>query len=366
MVHDEILFITDLLSGTFCPRTSCQDRCGNKSTDDHSLCSCDKLCQTLGDCCVDFSTECFGLAKMHSTKPYDSHNWNLAIIESRNATASKSETHLLVIFNGVDYCPKSSPLHEKCENIATTGDLRQYITVCHPKNQEIFPNQYCAYCNGYRINELVSFELHVDIPSACKELDMHTTGSNKPRMSLERVIEECSTWSSLFVPKPCHVAVYRNKGYLETDESMCQSHVNPVVVTNTSNTYRNKHCLPPDLTNFECFDGVWPSAVPTNVPREVNAIISLDSSGVPFLHSQVTSASKTPKKYVFFNLLSAIFATILLPGPWALCGFERHACSFLLDIVALFTHALASPGGGQTESPKKYRHQWVIISHPIV
>ena len=330
------IFPNGLLSGAVCPRASCQDRCGKSSTDDHSLCSCDHHCQLLSDCCVDFSTECLNLTELYPSKPYHSYSVNLAVIENVDANGFESQTHLHVAFRDVDYCPKPSPLHEKCKNTYNKEDFRRLIPVCHPKSHVVFQNQYCANCNGYHINELVSFEYHLDIPSACKELNLHPTGSIKPRLSLEHMITECKLTRSLFVPKHCFGSVYRNKRYKRTDQEMCKSHLNPVVVSNNSNVYCNKYCVPDGITDIECFNGEWPFYMPTNVLREANDIISLDSSGVPVLNSQIPAASQTPRKCVSFNLF-AIFARIYFESYWLTCDLKLHICTFLLGTVSIYS-----------------------------
>ena len=306
---------TGLHSGGLCPRASCEDRCGKSSTDDDSLCSCDPRCQTLGDCCVDFSTVCSSLAKLFPAKQYKGHSFNLALIENNNATAPESKTHLLVAFRLIDNCPQTSSLQEKCKNAGSKNDLGQQIPVCHPRNQVVYQNQYCAYCSGYRMHDLVSFEFHVDITSPCKEPSTQVPGSNKPEMSLERIFRECTTRPYVFIPKKCYSAVYRNKLYHRRDNSMCKSHLNPVIVINSSRVYQNKHCLSEGTTHIECFNGEWPSSLPTTVPRGVDEIISLDSTGVPFLHQKVTSASNAPIQCVSLNILVIyIYIYIWLSG----------------------------------------------------
>ena len=316
-------------SEAICPRATCYDRCGKSSTDDNSLCSCDHRCQLLGDCCVDFSTECFNLAKLYPSKPYDSHSVNLAVIENSNAIGPEAETHRIVGYRHVDYCPKPYSLHEKCKNTDNIQDFRRLIPVCHPKSHVVFKNQYCAYCNGYHIDELVPFEFHVDIPSTCKELNIRATGSNKARISLEHMMEECGILRSLFVPQHCFGAVYRSKMYKRTDHAMCKSHLNPVIVTNSLAVYRNKHCLPEEITGTKCYNGEWPFSLPKNVTKEVSDIISLDSSGHPVLHMHVTAGAKTPRKCISFTLLLTIFAIKYFAFNWTLCTVELHEIQYL-------------------------------------
>ena len=166
------------------------------------------------------------------------------------------------------------------------------IPVCHPKNQLVFANKYCAYCNGYSIKDFVSFELLVGISSACKEHSMTATG--KIKVSLDRVVQECTNSAILYITKPCLDSVYRNRAFLRTNSSMCESYLNPVIDINTLEVYRNKHCLPSrSASGTECFDGDWPFSYMFDMPPGVNDSISLDISGVPVLQSQVTSSSET-------------------------------------------------------------------------
>ena len=137
----------------------------------------------------------------------------------------------------------------------------------------------------------------------CKEPSTQVPGSNKPEMSLERIFRECTTRPYVFIPKKCYGAVHRNKLYHRRDNSMCKSHLNPVIVINSSRVYQNKHCLSEGTTHIECFNGEWPSSLPTTVPRGVDEIISLDSAGVPFIHQKVTSASNAPRQCVSLNIL---------------------------------------------------------------
>ena len=316
------IFSTGLNSGGICPRASCQDRCRKSSADDHSLCSCDHRCHLLGDCCVDISIECSSLMKSPAKKTYDSYRGYTAIIQNSNATAPDSEAHLFVVFTQIDYCPTFSKFHEKCKRAAITEDLRRHIPVCHPKNQVVFVNQYCAFCHGYHMNDLVPFELHVDNPSACDDLSTHTYAPNKSRISLEQLINNCTTHYLLFVPERCFAAVYRNKWYIRTNQPMCKSHLNPVV-NKEAEVYRNKHCRPTNTTSIECFNGVWPSAMPFNVPKEVNITISLDISGVPVLYSLPMPTSKTPKICVSFNVLLALYARTTILYNWPLWLRDR-------------------------------------------
>ena len=318
MIHDA--FLTGLHSEDVCARASCEDRCGKSSTDDDKLCSCDHRCQTLGDCCVDFSTVCSELAKLFPGKEYKIGRGNRVVIKNSNASAPESERHLLIGFRQIDHCPQTSTslLQDKCRDAHNKDDIGRRIPVCHSGKQVVFQNQYCAYCNGYSMNELVPFELHVDISSDCKGPDIHGSGSNIPRMSLKQMVEECTTQNSLFVPEPCFAAVYRNKMYVRRDQSKCKSHLNTVISTISREVYQNEHCLPRDITDIECFNGEWPSPVPTNVPSEVNDVISLDSSGVPFLLNQLTSPSKTPIRCVSIELLLAIITRVFL---WCYCTF---------------------------------------------
>ena len=311
-MHD--VFLTVLCSADYCPRASCEDRCGKSSPDDDSLCSCDHRCQLLGDCCEDFSRECSGLAIFFLGKQYKTNEINLAVIKNSNTISPEQEKHLFIGFRQIDHCPKSSTLllHDKCRDARNKDDLGQEIPVCHSEKQVVFQNQYCAYCNGYRMRDLVSFELHFDITSACKEPNIHVSGSNKSRMSLERMVNECSTWRVFFVPNLCFAAVYRNKLYGRRDQSMCRSYLNPVISTNSGVVYQNKHCFPQGITDFECFNGEWPSPAPVDVPSEVNNIISLDNAGVPFLHDQLPSPSKAAIKCASFHLLLAINTGLLL------------------------------------------------------
>ena len=200
------VFPTVLCSADFCPRASCEDRCGMSSTDDDSLSSCDQRCQSLGDCCVDFISDI-----------------NVAVIRNSNANSPEPDRHLHIGFIQIDHCPKSSTslLYDKCRDARNKDDLRQQIPVCHSEEQVVFQNQYCAYCNGYCMRDLVSFELHFDITSACKKPNIHVSGSNKTRMSLGRMVNECITRRLIFVPKLCFAAVYRNKLYARTDQSIC-------------------------------------------------------------------------------------------------------------------------------------------------
>ena len=308
------VFPIGLGSADFCPRASCEDRCGKSSPDDGSLCSCDHRCQSLGDCCVDFSTECSGLAKLFPGKQYKADGVNLVNIENSNATSPESTSHLLIRVRQIDRCPKTATplLHMKCKDAHSKDDLGRQIPVCHTEKKVVFQNQYCANCNGYRMRDLVSFELHLDITSACKGHDIHMSGSNKTRMSLEQMVNECTTWRSYFVPNLCFAAVYRNKLYTSRDQSMCKSYLNPVISSNSPGVYQNMHCFPQGITDFECFNGEWPSSMPTNRPSQVNNIISLDNSGVPFLHDQLASPSKAPTKCVSFDLLLAIITRLLL------------------------------------------------------
>ena len=209
-------------------------------------------------------------------------------------------------------------------------DLGRQIPVCHSKKQVVFQNQYCAYCHGYRMRDLVSFELHFDNTSACKEPNIHVSGSNKTRMSLERMVNECTTRRLIFPPNLCFAAVYRNKSYERRDQSMCKSYLNPVYSTNSRGVYQNKHCVPPGIMDFECFYGEWPSPVPTNVSSEVNNIISLDKSGVPSLHDQLASPSNTAIKCASFDLLLVIIIGLLLQFYWPIPGLVAHIYTFLL------------------------------------
>ena len=217
------VFPTVLCSADFCPRASCEDRCGMISTDDDSLCNCDHRCQSLGDCCVDFSRECWVLANLFPGNQYKISDINVAVIENSNANSLEPERHLHIGFRQIDHCPKSSTslLYDKCRDARNKDDFGQQIPVCHSEEQVVFQNQYCAYCNGYRMCDLVSFELHFDITSACKKPNIQVCGSNKTRMSLGRMVNECITRRLIFVPKLCSAAVYRNKLYARTDQSMC-------------------------------------------------------------------------------------------------------------------------------------------------
>ena len=154
------------------------------------------------------------------------------------------------------------------------------------------PQKYCAYCNGYSIKDFVSFELLVGISSACEEHSITATG--KTKVSLDWVVQECTNPVILYITKPCLGSVYRNRAFLRTNSTMCESYLNPVIDINTSEVYRNEYCRPcGSATSTECFDGDWPFSYVFDMPPGVNDSISLDSSGVSVLHSQVTSPPET-------------------------------------------------------------------------
>ena len=288
---------TALHSDVSCPRSSCEDRCGMSAVDDRSMCSCDIHCQSLGDCCVDFSTKCSSLATFYVKNQY-STSMHIALRRdispiNTNATASASEAYLTTDFRQIISCPESSSpsVQEKCTQlVGETFDLGLIIPVCHPKNQLVFANKYCAYCNGYHIKDLVSLELLVGISSACEEHSIAATG--KTNVSLDRVVQECTNSVIPYITKPCLDSVYRNRAFYSTYSPMCEYYLNPVVDISTSVVSRNKHCLA-SATGTECFDGEWPHSHVFDMPPGVNGIISLDSSGIPVLHSQVSSPSET-------------------------------------------------------------------------
>ena len=286
-----------------CPGASCHGRCGQSFTEDHRLCSCDRRCQSLGDCCLDFSTKCAGLVPSDPTTRYDTMN-TLAFLEDTSQVTSYMTSVALPI-KVAHSCPETSRFSKLC----TDGILDPVaLRLCHPKQQLLFANQFCAYCNGYLIDELVPFEIAVS--PACNERIANETMTSRSQLP-DWVAQDCLQPLHQYVPHACRAAVYRNLAYTQRDDLMCKSHLNPVVAIKGILLFRNGYCAPPGA-DTECFDGNFSEKVPMT-KSDITYFVSFGNTGTLVLRTRMVSAAGPHSKYLCVDLVLMTFATLLLP-----------------------------------------------------
>ena len=127
-----------------CDAASCVGRCGDYTS---RLCQCDDSCMKLGDCCVDYQSQCkHTLVQPDLTKDYLERKAQMEVMEYEykinNWTFLSGQT--------VVRCPADYPFNrELCENKTYTNlSFHHLTTVYSPHNRLLYKNKYCAQCHA--------------------------------------------------------------------------------------------------------------------------------------------------------------------------------------------------------------------------
>ena len=227
-----------------CGTSSCRDRCGPIGPDDPWTCYCDTLCRILRDCCPDVELHCFLDAsywlQLETTAMDDlKHFMECQVLDGYYSKFQDfSRGQLLQIFDitVVTSCPDATEkeLVDTCRS-QFDGALNA-LPACHPKNEVVFANVYCAMCHGYLIEELITFE--ADISCSSQDFDDDIT-------YVDDFWKKCSPIIHLFLPPKCLPSMKRQQclSVMEGD-ARCLAYKNPVTIDGAGPIYRNQYCIP--------------------------------------------------------------------------------------------------------------------------
>ena len=113
------------------------------------------------------------------------------------------------------------------------------LPACHPTNQVVFFNIYCAMCHGYHIEDLITFE--ADISCSSQDFDDDVT-------NVDDFWKKCSPIVTLFLPLKCLPSMKRQRclSVMEGDDggARCLAYRNPVTLNGAGPIYRNQFCIP--------------------------------------------------------------------------------------------------------------------------
>ena len=233
-----------------CLTSSCRGRCGPIGPDDPWTCYCDPLCRILRDCCPDADHHCFlddGYWMQLETSVMDDLKHfmecqHLSGHYSKFQDFSRYELLPIVDIAVVTSCPDATEkeLVNACRS-KFDGPLNA-LPACHPKNEVVFLNVYCAMCHGYRLEELITFE--ADISCLSRDLDDDIA-------NVDKFWKKCSSGLELFLPPKCLPSMKRQQcmSVMEGDDggARCLAYRNPVTLGDAGPVFRNQFCIPSDL-----------------------------------------------------------------------------------------------------------------------
>ena len=229
-----------------CLASSCRGRCGPTGPDDPWTCYCDPLCRILRDCCPDAEHHCFsddgyGIQLQTSAMDDLKHFMECQVIDGYYSKFQDFTRYkLLPIFNItlVTSCPDATEkeLVDACRS--KFDGAWNALPACHPKNEVVFSNIYCAVCHGYRIDELITYEADISCSSQGFGYDI---------TNVDEFWKKCSPIIHLFLPPKCLPSMKRQQcmSVMEGDDggARCLAYRNPVTLGGAGPIYRNQFCI---------------------------------------------------------------------------------------------------------------------------
>ena len=266
----------------------------------------------LGDCCADAPSECFGAENdtLNNLLPVDEDG----VIESENirlhefpyfvkSVYIESETTPRdVYYYFVQGCPHSAPYEQHCVKHNLYETVAHHTQVCHPNSGLLFYNRFCAACNGYRMEETVSFYYEIEICDSWLALNYAVEDLFEKSTGVDELYHLCrSNYLAYIIPNACIATTERRRQY-EPRESMhgneinlCTSFVNPVITYHLGERMmmKNQFCLPDKSASWHCYDGKVRSHRESVVTSKKTAVLWVNKLGITVVTPPNSSSDET-------------------------------------------------------------------------
>ena len=273
-----------------CKQASCEGRCFSEYKED-GLCSCDVLCVSFGDCCIDYQAECTSNTSFTSsnlTEEFLQRQELQARITCEPVKFTRDISGVPVFIPKVNKCPLSFIGNlELCENRTYSSVAAdRYQSVYSDSSMLLYKNIHCALCNGENFGHL-SF---VPLMYYCSDMNFNILDLYREESishMLDGIVHELSTRTGmcveiapLYLLKPYShnrqclspVELY-GRDLPSTVSAICRSYHSPIAWSHTHRTSRNGHCNYPQMSNtHDCclntggvgaaFPQVWPIGEP--------------------------------------------------------------------------------------------------------